>query len=215
MPDLVQESLSELEDNRDAFLRNLDGDLGQRRSSVYQLNAYEVLFGAMSVVGWIVMFAAGSIVNSSSARTAIENSSTSLLGTLHAWFVIVTCYTTTNVAFLASLSAIAGMFSVRSRESELNVVVDSDRHDPLIKDVLACYAAASMRGFVIYLMIVSGLLLVTTEALAAPNQSQYVRLAGTISVLSFIAGYDSSVFKQALNRIVALISQSEGKSHRS
>jgi hypothetical protein len=48
---------------------------------------------------------------------------------------------------------------------------------------------------------------VTTEAMAQADQNQYVRLAGTMSVVSFIAGYDPVVFKQALERIVALISQ--------
>jgi hypothetical protein len=68
-----------------------------------------------------------------------------------------------------------------------------------------------MRGFVIYLLVVSGLLLVTTEAIAKSDQSQYVRLAATMSVVSFIAGYDSLVFKRALEKVVAVITQSEAK----
>ena len=80
---------------------------------------------------------------------------------------------------------------------------------PQLRDVLACYAAAAMRGFVIYLMFIAGLLLVTTEAITTPDQGQYVRLAGTISVLSFVAGYDSVMFRRALDRIVSLMSQTQ------
>ena len=180
-----------------------------------RLSTLEVVLGVAAVVGWLLFFAGGTIVSTAELRAMVEKGTfQSPLQAVWAWWGVVTCYTITNAAFLASLAAVAGQFSNRSRESELRSAGTKALLPPHIRDVMACYSAAAMRGFVIYLLVISGLLLVTTEAIASPDQNQYVRLAATISVISFIAGYDSQVFKQALDRIVALVSQTDVRKPR-
>ena len=203
------------QENREheAFISNFNAS--GTSSHLYPLTSSEVLFGIAAVLGWVLFFASGTVISTANAREVISAANfDSFFHVFSSWLTVVTCYTVTNVAFLSCLAAIAGQFSSRSRESELRVSNGRAVQNPHFKEVLACYASASMRGFVIYLLIVSGLLLVTTEAMATPNQNQYVRLAGTMSVVSFIAGYDSNVFRQALERVVALVSQSDVKRRR-
>jgi len=183
-----------------------DGDVV---GSIYPLTLTEVAFGVGAVLAWMVLFAAGAVVGTAFYRGVIGGTEQGSLAV--AWFAVITCYTPTNVGLLAFLAGLAGEFSDRSKQSQL-AVLKGEIVDPRFRDVVACYAAGAMRGFVVYLLIVSGLLLVTSDAIADPDQGQYVRLAGLISVLSFVAGYDSEVFKAALDRIVQLVSQKHFRS---
>ncbi len=58
-----------------------------------------------------------------------------------------------------------------------------------------------MRGFGVFVLILSGLLVLATDSLISPNQGQYVRLAGMVSVISFYAGYDPVALAELLKRI--------------
>ena len=53
--------------------------------------------------------------------------------------------------------------------------------------------------------MLAGLLVMATEALTSPTQGHYVRLASTISVVSFYAGYDPQMFAVILDRIKRLL----------
>lgn len=169
----------------------------------------EVAFGLVAMLLWLMFFTLGTTVSTAPHRAALENSP-DLATWLSSIAVIFTCYTVTNIALLALLAAVTGEFSQRSRSTEFLTARHSSHVLPF-RDVWAYYASASMRGFVVYLLGVSGLLLITTDAIANAKQDQYVRLAGTISVVAFIAGYDVQVFKRVLERIVSLISQEEAR----
>ncbi|MGC1275854.1 MAG: hypothetical protein WBC44_19280 [Planctomycetaceae bacterium] len=179
-------------------------------SSSYPVTTAEIAFGVIAVAAWLLFFTSGTVIGTADDREFLDSGDAeSMVETLAALFTVLTCYTITNVAFLAGLAAVAGEFSSRSRVSSLASAWTPPAGAPQLRDVLACYSAAAMRGFVIYLMFIAGLLLVTTEAITTPDQGQYVRLAGTISVLSFVAGYDSEMFRRALDRVVSLMSQTQ------
>src|SRR5690606_40685358 len=83
-----------------------------------------------------------------------------------------------QASFVCSLSchgALRALPSFPTRRSSDLPSWSFPSQTPQLRDVLACYAAAAMRGFVIYLMFIAGLLLVTTEAITTPDQGQYVR----------------------------------------
>lgn len=179
-------------------------------ASSYPVTTAEIAFGVIAVAAWLLFFISGTVIGTADTREFLDSGDAeSALEALGALLKILACYTITNVAFLAGLAAVAGEFSFRSRLSSLAATWTSHADAPQLRDVLACYSAAAMRGFVIYLMFIAGLLLVTTEAITSPDQGQYVRLAGTISVLSFVAGYDAEMFRRALDRVVSLMSQTQ------
>jgi hypothetical protein len=54
----------------------------------------------------------------------------------------------------------------------------------------------------LYLLVVSGLLIVSTEAAVVNTGfAQYIRLAGFTSVLSFAAGYDPNLIYRLIGRV--------------
>jgi hypothetical protein len=171
------------------------------------MRSAEVAIGIIAMLLWLLFFTLGTTVNTAPHRAALQ-SAPDLASWLGSAGIVFTCYTVTNIALLASLAAATGEFSQRSRSSEF-LMSRQSRPVPALHDVCAYYASASLRGFVVYLLGVSGLLLITTDAIANAQQDQYVRLAGTVSVVAFIAGYDVQVFKRVLERIVSLISREE------
>jgi hypothetical protein len=63
------------------------------------------------------------------------------------------------------------------------------------------FAAAVMRGFGVYTLSLSGLLLLATDTLVKPDQETYLKLAPTISIISFYAGFNPQVFGIMLERV--------------
>lgn len=61
-----------------------------------------------------------------------------------------------------------------------------------------------MRGFFVYLAILSGLLILISEPFENPSPGQYVRLAGTSSLLWFIVGWQPGVLAGLINRFIAM-----------
>lgn len=60
-----------------------------------------------------------------------------------------------------------------------------------------------------YLALLAGLLLLTTQAITNATQDQYVQLAGTVSVLAFMVGYDPDVFRKIMGRVNGWASKAE------
>lgn len=144
----------------------------------------------MLVFFWIGCFAAGIVVNTQPYRGMLADPATiSYSAAAGAWLVVVTCYTITNTAILSCLAAVIGSLAARS-------LVRGQRKAPL----RACFDAL-MYGFFVYLVVVSGLLLFTTEAITEASQAQYVRLAGVISAVAFLTGYDPSIFKRLIDYV--------------
>jgi hypothetical protein len=65
-------------------------------------------------------------------------------------------------------------------------------------------AFSMIRGLVVYLVIVSGLYIAAADPFDSNQQAsftQYIRLAGMISLLGFVVGYDPSRFKSWLDLV--------------
>src|SRR5687768_12729105 len=89
-------------DDRKAFLQNFDDDGGGGGGLAYRLTWGEVVLGVAAVVGWVAFFSGGTVVGTENYRLAIDEQNFSTLAAgFRAWFAVVTCYTITNLAFLA------------------------------------------------------------------------------------------------------------------
>ena len=119
-------------------------------------------------------------------------------------FMVLAFWTITNVALLCCLAAYIGALGRRTRFAVL-LGDPSDHFDCAPQRVRLHYASAVIRGFSIYCLMMAGLLVLATEQFKAPDPGTYLRLAATVTVISFYAGYDPSVLAGLLSRIKRLI----------
>jgi hypothetical protein len=75
---------------------------------------------------------------------------------------------------------------------------------------MTTYAA---KGLFVYLILISGLLLLGSDPFANFSSNSYTRMAGTASLFSFIAGYSQSFFSNLTERIETTVSKVEDKSN--
>jgi hypothetical protein len=110
-----------------------------------------------------------------------------------AFFKATFCYIPTNLVCLALLSALIGGYASKSYVAELQ-----EHDEEKFKSLDARRTmylqenpwAAMTRGLVVYLCVIAGLYFIVDEPFKTTTPPQYIRLAGTISVLSFIVGFD-------------------------
>ena len=165
------------------------------------LKPLEVIWGLAVVLVWLIIFISGILINSEPYRNVITGEGNNLTtgwnepGLVFAWFVVIFSYTPSN---LLMLSVFAGMIGAISRIAKLHVTkvgeeeIPSDKTSPIMSGVL--------RGMFIYLLMLSGLLVLDEAALTEPSQDQYARLAGIVSLFCFLISYDPSRFRSLLDR---------------
>ena len=107
-----------------------------------------------------------------------------------AFFVAFFCYSPTNMAMLTLVAGFLGgcvsnAVVTTMEEEELKKVPERQLaflcENPL---------AATMRGFVIYLCLVAGLYVAMDDPFKDSTPGQYARLAGSLSLVAFVVGYD-------------------------
>jgi hypothetical protein len=165
----------------------------------------ELLLGSAALAGWFALFTGGTLIATKPYMDAIAGSISPLQA---AWsgLMIVAFWTISNVGLLSILSAVLGAFGQRTHftakvTASQPAVAEDEVSAGSSREMLTHYASAIMRGFGVYALLLSGLLVMATDAIVAPDQSQYVRLAGTVSVISFYAGYDPEMLAGLLKRI--------------
>lgn len=72
-------------------------------------------------------------------------------------------------------------------------------------DIANPYVSAVIRGFFVFLVLLSGVLILLEKLFDSPTQEQYLRLAGFVSLLSFLVGYNPHLFARLLKRIADLV----------
>jgi len=149
----------------------------------------------VAAVLWLVVFAAGLCINSQPYREAIA-SATWQWETFWAWFVVITCYTPTNIAVLAGLSGLLGALGAKATLQKRQ-----DGEEPPL-DLVNPYLSALIRSFLVYLALLSGVLILLEDPFTAPTPEQYVRLAGFVSVLGFLVNYRIDIFGNMIERLI-------------
>ena len=166
----------------------------------------EIVVVICALVGWCVLFTAGIVIDSSPYRNALATGATlSALQKLKYWFVVLTTFTLTNVAILCCLISLVGAAGRR-----LRLGISTDDSDSLGEDPNP-YTAAIISGFVIYLVSISGILVLIEQPFTALSPERYVRLAGLISLLSFLVGFRPRMLARFLGRVAQMM---EGNTSR-
>lgn len=131
------------------------------------------------LLAWLLLYTGGIVIGTQSFRQEL-NQDINYFRAVWCWIVIITCYTMTNLALLCCLSATIGA---------------------LCKGNTAPYYAFLAQGLFVYLILVSGLLLLGNSPFDTTSQSQYTRLAGTASLFSFMIGYNPLLFRRIIEKL--------------
>lgn len=159
-----------------------------------------LVWSMAAISAWIVLFAAGVSIPAAPYITLLDHMAegkTSTLALLGSGAMVVLCSTYTNPGILACLAAFLGGVSKGVRSGGASTAEFADASPTPVADCLS----AVVRGFFLYLVLLSGLLLLTTKAITDGTQEQYVQLAGTVSVLAFMVGYDADFFFRIMRRL--------------
>lgn len=130
----------------------------------------------------------------------------SFLASLHAFAASMFCFTPIN---LAILTLVAGLLGGCSSNIAIETMPDHQRaelhelHPRRHWYLQEPPVSAAIRGFVVYLCIIGGLYVAMDDPFKDPTPAQYIRLAGLLSILAFMVGYDSSRLEDWISIIPA------------
>lgn len=174
------------------------GTIGNVRSG-------EVLFLLIILILWTIMLGVGLFISSQPYRDMLVAKQLPFQDYAFAWFMALISSTFTNVALLSGLASLAGA-GARHVEAQL---CGGER----ITNLQALYASAALRGFFVYLIALSGLMVLVENLFTGLAQSAniYLRLAGSISLLSFMLGFHPEMFARFLERIARLLEDQAAK----
>lgn len=201
-----------------------DGDTSKNR-----IRKREIFGGTTALLAWVAFFTAGLVVDTrpyrahfapveeregrniqeteeNVSRDSFGNPSTLRADGPKAWamVVVLTCFTLPNVAIL---SMFAGLLGCVGRRANLGTDKLSGRRS---RDTRHPYLSGALRGFVVFLAVISGLLIVIEDPFGSPSQGSYMRLAGFTSIVSFTVNYDPKMFSFILLRARRAVKPDEG-----
>lgn len=163
-------------------------------SKTSKLTTFEVGILVVVFVAWLFLFVGGLLIPTQPYREAIAALDFSWLfwGSI---FVVLGFYTITNVLILCVLTAMMGVAGSKARiELDESIYERTDTTNP--------YASAMLRGFVVYLVVLSGTMISVQDPIEnflMATQDQYVRLAALLSILGFLVGYSPDVFSKLIS----------------
>ena len=157
----------------------------------------EIVFGLALMIGWLILLGVGTVYSSKvyddKLLTLSFGDKRLVLLTLWYFFLFVMTYTVTNTLLLCVLASALGQSGRRDR-------IDGDETQ-IVKSRPGQYFGAMLRGFMTYLFVVSGSVVIANKTYDNPNRQDYLTFAATVSVLGFLAGYNPSLFVRFMNGI--------------
>jgi hypothetical protein len=133
---------------------------------------------------WLALYTGGIVVGTGKYRDNINNSN-EVLNIVISYSMVFLFYTLSNVAILCCLASMIGGIC-RGSNSLL---------------------ALAANGLFIYLILISGLLLLGTSPFDNLSQAQYTRLAGTSSLFAFVCGYNPGMLGKLVNKIEEMVKE--------
>ena len=144
---------------------------------------------------WLFLFLAGILVDSEPYRERFAAFQGGFADSLVAGLVVLSTYTLINVAMLSIIASILGSIGAMAR------LGPERTHPPAEGSELSSpRSAAVLRGFLVYLTLISGLI-IFADTPAEPTQSQYVKLAGILSVVAFMVSYKPILLDRKSTRL--------------
>ncbi|MFO0914365.1 MAG: hypothetical protein U0795_15500 [Pirellulales bacterium] len=121
-----------------------------------------------------------------------------------AFIVSIASFIPVNLALLALLSGylggVASNLTINSM-SENRRMAYAKSHPHRIDFLQEPPISACLRGFVVFMCVIAGLYIGMDDPFKNPTPGQYMRLAGLLSIMAFIVGYDASRLQEWLSII--------------
>jgi hypothetical protein len=200
---------------------------------VRELQLKERLLASLSLLIWLNLFAGGIFIDTKPARCAISPKGVAALetqaspnggggspcsdhvdaqgnridGTRMAvsWFIALVFFLPLNLALLCATAGVLGTFgNIANLYHDQATLSSQDRTNPYISGLL--------RGFFVYLFVISGLLVLDDAPFANSSPGQYIRLAGFLSLFSFVVNYQPHIFSMLVDIAQTRISNSKSPS---
>lgn len=187
----------------------------------------EIALGFTALSVWSLFFAAGVLIPTNRMRGAIVasiekmascSSPTAMPYTgkeprddLSTWEIVgyfavtLPAFTVTNLLFIAIMASFLGCMSRRWStpfEYQDSSAAASTAVDTGLREMRRAYMTAVLRGFLAYALIVGGYLVVIPEdSLGDITPGQYIRLAGLVTAISFLVGFEPN----SIGRLLKLV----------
>ncbi len=161
--------------------------------SFFKSNLFPIMVGALSSLSWVIVFGLGMLVDSKPFRDKVASSFDP-----SAFFVCMMAYTPTNIFLLCMVSSIAGGCASRLVVSGAKKLMDENGEKMAVSDSqvfqLENPFTSMLRGLIVYFSFLAGVFVAGSDLLLQPTPQGYTQAAGVISLLSFVVGYDPTVF---------------------
>lgn len=177
-----------------------------------------VVVGAVALTFWLLFFASGLLVETVEYRrflapnafadqpqadaTAAANTSQPYTGSAaFAFIAAMLCFTPTNLVFVTLLAGFLGGCASNIVAENLDVDQLRQVHPRRLMYLEETPWSAMMRSFIVYLCVIAGLYFAMDDPFKNSTPAQYMRLAGTLSLMAFVVGYDPSRIEQWLRLV--------------
>jgi hypothetical protein len=205
-------------------------DLPPERKPVHlkplpKLKRVECFFAIIVFVFWLALFAGGITVDTRSSRCLISDGGVKALEDetryknnpcgqfdvitktmlFRAAVIVLLWFLPINLALICVTAGTLGSFGNRADLSD-------DKSPRPSRDDTNPYISAMLRGMFVYLIMISGLLVLDVNPFFNPSPGQYIRLAGFLSLFSFVLSYQPRLFRQIIVWTYHRIEEREGPS---
>jgi hypothetical protein len=162
-------------------------------------NAISIIMGAAGTLIWVALFGLGMLINSELFRKQVEQDFN-----WYAFIMSLLTYTPTNIFLLCMASAFTGGCASRLVVTGAKKIMSMKETDSVQKlDDSAIFLHESpfssmLRGVVVYFAFLAGVLVASSNLFFEPTPQGYTQAAGVVSFLSFLVGYDPTMFSSFL-----------------
>ncbi|MEO8852417.1 MAG: hypothetical protein ABI359_01470 [Ginsengibacter sp.] len=158
-----------------------------------------IICGMFGLMGWIIFFSLGMVIDSSIYRTTLTTDFT--------WFkflMTLLTYTPSNIAILCLVSSFTGgcaSLLVIKKAQKMLGLTDQPKNQVTSKIIYMNESPFSsmIRGILVFFAFLAGVFITSSNALIAPTPQAYTQAAGIVSLLAFLVGYDPTMFNTLIN----------------
>lgn len=154
--------------------------------------------GLIAVLLWLGFFLPGLTIASQPYRDCLAAGDFSWVN----FGMVFLCYTVTNAAILCIVAGVAGamarqFFSPGMQEETDHTTPQPPENNKASDNIFS----GALRGFLIYLVFLAGAYAATSSPFAATTAEQYARMAGTVSLLSFLISYEPNFIRAIIGLV--------------
>jgi len=162
-------------------------------------STFSAILGAIASAIWIIIFGMGILIDSSRYRKALACSFD-----WNAFIMSIMVYTPTNIFILCVAAALVGGCASKMVVSSATRLANQQREGATpVMDDSAIYMSENpftsmLRGVVVFFAFLAGVFVANSNLFFDPTPQGYTQAAGVVSLLSFVVGYDPTVFSSFL-----------------